>query len=341
MSKKIVIVTDAWHPQVNGVVTVLDNTIAELKKREFQVVVVHPGLFYNIPLFFYKEIRLSLFIKNKIKKIFDIERPDYIHLVTEGPLCLAARAYCIKNGKNFTTAYHTHFALYIELRVNKFFAKSVYKMVYQYIRWFHSRAVRTMVATESLKKDLADRSFGHLVICPLGIDLELFKKNVSASIPSGLSKPIFVYFGRLAVEKNVVAFLNLKLPGSKLIIGDGPLRKTMEEKYRENILFVGYKKGQELVDLLSISNVFVFPSKTETFGLVVLEAMACGIPVAAYNVMGPRDIISNGVDGYVGDNLVENAIKCLDLLPENCLMKAQQYSWAKFTTEFISQLADA
>jgi glycosyltransferase involved in cell wall biosynthesis len=334
--QKIVIVTDAWHPQVNGVVTVIENIRSILEKRGCTVVIIHPGLFSSIPLFFYPEIRLSLFAKRKVARLIEAEKPDHIHLDTEGPLGLAARGYCIRTGKKFTTAYHTHFALYAKLRFGAFF-----NLVYPYIRWFHSRAEYTMVTTETLRQDLKARGLKNLVIRPLGTDTALFKRNPGAVMPDRLRKPVFMYFGRIAKEKGVEDFLKCKLPGSKLVFGDGSQRTELETKYGETALFVGYKKGQALVDMLSVSDVFVFPSRTETFGLVILEALACGIPVAAYNVMGPNDIVTDGVDGLLGEDLQANAIKCLKLLPEDCRRKAVKFSWEASTDAFFQNLVRA
>lgn len=334
--KKIAIVTDAWYPQVNGVVTAISHMQEFLEKSDFKVITIHPGLFRSIPVFFYPEIKLAVFAKKKLERILEKEKPNYIHLATEGPLGLAARAYCIKRKIKFTTSYHTNYPIYIKARVGAF-----YNLTYSYLKWFHSKSSRVMVATNTLKLGLKARGFKNLVIWPLGIDSKLFKKNPHAKVPEGLKTPIFMYFGRLAIEKNVEAFLKCSFPGSKLVIGDGPLKKSLEKKYNDkDTLFVGYKKGKSLVDLLSISDVFVLPSKTETFGLVILEALACELPVAAYNVMGPKDIITNGQEGFLGENLEENAIKCLKLPRKGLREKAIRFSWEKSADMFINNLIE-
>jgi len=331
-NKKILIVTDAWAPQVNGVTRVQNAHISALEKQGHEVRVIHPGQFRTVPMPMYPEIRLALFPRRRIAKIIDEFRPDAIHLVTEGPLGWAARAVCLSRNIPFTTWYHTRFQLYVNVRF-----RGLLGPVHAWIRRFHSKAIRTMVSTESLKKELESTGFKNLAIVPLGIDTELFKRNLTP--PSfSLSKPVFMYFGRLAPEKSPEDFLKLKLPGTKFVIGDGPDRKKLEEKYGKENKFVGYKHGQELVDWLSLCDVFVFPSRTETFGLVVLEALACGIPVAAYNVMGPRDIITSGEDGYLGDDLREAALKCLELSPADCRKKAEQYSWEHSANEFFKNL---
>ena len=326
---KILIITDSWEPKIDGIVTTLKKTKGILEERGTKVVVVHPGLFKTVPLFFYPEIRLSFFSGRKIKKIIKVEKPDYIHIATEGPIGLSARLICRNKKIPFTTAYHTHFPLYVKARV-----KFLHNVVYAYLRWFHKKADMTLVSSESLKRELMEHKFKNLSVAPFGVDLNLFIKNKETKV-SKLPGPVFVYFGRIAVEKNLEAFLSCELPGTKLIIGDGPDRKMLESKYRGNNLFVGYKKGKDLVDHLSVCDVFVFPSLTETFGLVILEALSCGIPVAAYDVMGPKDLVTNGIDGYVGDDLAYSALKCLKLSPLDCRKKALNYSWDAYVDSFM------
>lgn len=327
--EKILIVIDGWTPKIDGVITSVKKTVEILEKRGIKVIVVHPGLFFSVPLFFYPEIKLSLFSSYKIKKIIKQENPQYIHIATEGPLGVMARLICIKKDIPFTTSYHTHFPLYAKVRV-----KISFSIIYSYMKWFHKKAILTFVTTESLKKELESRGFNNLVISPLGVDSDLFSRNPNSEKPK-LQKPIFVYFGRIAIEKNVEDFLRCELPGTKLIIGDGPDRNMLERKYGKDNLFIGYKKGQDLIDWLSICDVFVCPSRTETFGLAILEALSCGIPVAAYDVMGPKDIITNGVDGYLGDNLADSAKKCLTLSTVTCREKALLYSWESYVDIFI------
>lgn len=330
--KKILLVTDAWTPQVNGVVRVLNALLPILKARGYEVNVIEPGQFKTIPLPLYPEIRLALFPQRRIRKMVEDLRPDAVCLVTEGPLGWAARSICRKRGIPFTTWYHSHFQLYVDVRWRGFLYP-----VYRFIRRFHAAANRTMVSTESLKKELELAGFKNLVVIPLGVDTGLFMRNTAVSLSSP-PKPVFVYFSRLAPEKNPEEFLKLDLPGTKLVIGDGPLRKKLENKYGKKNKFIGYKHGQELIDWLSLADVFIFPSMTETFGLVILEALACGVPVAAHNVMGPRDIITQGKDGYLGDDLREIALKCLDLSRDACRAKALQYSWRNSADAFVRNL---
>jgi len=330
--KKILLVTDAWAPQANGVVRVQDAHIGILKARGYEVVVIEPGQFRTIPMPMYPEIRLALFARRRVARRIEELAPDGIHIMTEGPLGWAARSVCRERRTPFTTWYHSHFQLYVDIRL-----RGLLRPVLALVRRFHSAAVRTMVSTESLKRELESTGFKNIVIVPLGVDVELFVRNPIPSLPAP-PKPVFVYFSRLAPEKSPEEFLQLEFPGTKLVIGDGPDRTKLEKKYGKKNKFVGYKHGQELVDWLSLCDVFVFPSRTETFGLVALEALACGIPVAAHNLMGPRDIITEGKDGYLSEDLREAALKCLKLSSSDCRAKALQYSWEHSTDMFIKNL---
>ena len=333
--KKLLLVTDAWSPQKNGVVVALQELKHGLEQRGYKVVVVHPGLFKSVPLLLYPEIHIALLPGGKLRKILETEKPDYIHIATEGPLGLAARSWCLKNKHSFTTAYHTHFPFYIGMYASKILLP---KAAESYLRWFHNASTTTMVHTGTLLTELSKKGFTHMVYSPLGVDLKLFRRNPAPDLPS-LKKPVFVYFGRLAKEKNVEEFLEAKLPGTKLVIGDGPHRKNLEALNTPHVIFTGYKKDQQLVDWLSLCDVLVFPSRSETFGLVVLEALAVGIPVAAHDVLGPRDIITSGVDGFLSEDLREAAQKCLKLSKERCVEKARLFSWDAAVETFIKNLA--
>ena len=331
---KILLVTDAWAPQVNGVVRVLDALLPILKARGYEVTVIEPGQFTTVPMPLYPEIRIALFPRRRIEKLLRELQPDAVCLVTEGSLGWAARAVCRKQGIPFTTWYHSHFQLYFDVRL-----RGLLRPILALLKRFHSAAVHTMVSTESLKRELESVGYKNIVIMPLGVDTVLFTRNPAPPLPL-LPKPVFVYFGRLAPEKSPEEFLKLDLPGTKLVIGDGPDREKLEKKYGSTHTFVGYKHGQELVDWLSLADVFVFPSRTETFGLVVLEAMACGIPVAAHDSMGPRDSITEGKDGYLSDDLREAALKCLELSPADCRTKALQYTWEHSADTLVKNLFD-
>lgn len=329
---KILLVSDTWAPQINGVVRAQDALIRELESRGHEVVVIEPGQFTTIPLPMYPEIRLALFSRRRIAARIEETRPDAVHIMVEGPLGWAARSVCIERGIPFTTWYHTHLQLYVNIRLH-----GLLRPIYALMRRFHSAAVRTMVSTESLKRELESTGFKNIVVVPLGVDTAFFTRNPAPSIPA-LPKPVFLYLSRLAPEKSPEEFLKLDLPGTKLVIGDGPDRKRLEKKYGETNKFIGYKRGQELVDWLSLADVFVFPSRTETFGLVTLEALACGVPVAAHDVMGPRDIITPGKDGFLGEDLRDAALKCLALSPADCRATALRYSWRHSADAFIKNL---
>lgn len=334
--KKLLIVTDAWHPQVSGVVRVTETLKTILEGRGFEVHIIDPSQFAGFTLPRYADIRLALFPYRRLAHAIDTIKPDMIHVMTEGPLGFAARRYCLRSGVRFTSWYHTHFDNYINI-----YFPGILKVVTAVERWFHNVSEHTFVSTKSLEQVLVGRGFTNLAVVPLGVDTERFV-HVEAPKTKPLEAPVFGYFSRLAPEKSPDEFFKLKLPGTKLVIGDGPERARLEKKYGKqnggDAVFIGYKKGQELVEYLSMCDVMIFPSCTETFGLVILEALACGVPVAAHNVMGPRDIITEGKDGYLGDDLKEAALKCLKLNKEDCRQKALQYSWEHSADEFVSHL---
>lgn len=330
--KKILIISDVWSI-VNGVVTSLEQLQEGLKEKGYDVKIIHPGEFLNIPLPTYPEIKLAVSSRRKMEKIIRAYNPDYIHIATEGPLGLMARLACTKNKWKFTTQYHTQLPEYVEVRTGMF--KNV---TYHYMRWFHKPGACTMVSSPLMKNLLQKKRFSHVKLVPVGVDTDLFKKNPRAKMPKNLEKPVFVFVGRVAPEKKLEAFLDCELPGTKLIIGDGPERKKLEKKYKHKTIFAGIKRDQELVDLLSVSDVFVFPSDTDTFGIAMLEALACELPVAAFNVPGPRDIISNGQDGYLGNDLEKNALKCLELKTKPCRKKALQFSSRNWLKNFIKNM---
>ena len=334
--KTIVIISDVLTTdQVNGVGTWIINTKKELEKKGCTVIIVDATYFsYTFPLPSYPEIRLVVTLKRTIEKILRDLKPDILHIATEGTLGLLARQVCVGNKWKFTTSYHTRFPEYVYVRTK---LRILETFTYMYMRWFHSKSVHVVVTTERLRLELTEKRIANLVVVPLGVDTDLFIRNELAQ-DVNLQKPIFVYLGRIAPEKNVEAFLRCKLPGSKLIIGDGPARFGLEKVYKNSARFVGYKKGKELVNLLSISDVAVFTSKTDTFGLTIIEALACGLPVAAYDVQGPNTIITQGKDGFLGDDLQENSIKCLSLKRDDCVETAKLYSWEESTSRFLNML---
>lgn len=342
--KTVAIITDTWLQNTSGVVTALKHTKKGLEKRDFKVAMIHPGLFFSVPLPFYKEMKMALFPWKKFEEMILKIKPDYIHISTEGSLGATARKVCAKKGWRFTSAYHTRMPEYVGIRI-----PPLENQTRKYLKWLHRGSEKIMVSTDSLKAELDKLGFKNTVCFPLGVDLESFKWNPKAEIPAGLTKPIFTFLGRVAPEKNIKAFLKCRLPGSKLVIGSGPDIKKLKREFIKNpskksstknqqIVFAGHKKDQELTDLLSISDVLVFPSRTDTFGLVIIEALACGVPVAAYDVHGPADIVENGVTGYLGPKLAENAIKCLNLSHKRCLKEAQKFSWDNYVKNFIKNL---
>lgn len=333
--KRLLIVTDTWHPKVDGVVRSIEFRSRELAKLGFDVEVVHPGQFRTLPFPLYPELKMALFPRRRLRRMMRELRPDYIHIETEGSLGVTARALCRRHGWRFTTSYHTHLQLYADVYA-RMPVQFLLKPAAALLRWFHGAAVRTFVSTESLRAELERQGFKNLVVCPLGVDTDLFIKNPQAPAQD-LERPVFAFFSRLGPEKSPEDFLKLDLPGTKLVIGDGPDRKKLEKKYPK-AKFVGFKRGQELVDWLSVVDVVVMPSRTETFGLVVIEALAMGIPVAAHDVMGPRDIIVHGVHGHLSDDLKKAALECLNLSPEECRKRALEFNWAASAQVYADNL---
>jgi len=328
---KIVIATDAWHPQTNGVVTTLIKTGDVLKLQGHEVLYITPEYFRTVPLPTYPEIRLALFPGRKITQDLDEFQADAIHIATEGPIGFAVRAYCMRNKIPFTSSYHTQLPEYIRLRFPFPLAVS-----YRLLRWFHSPAVRTMVPTESQRKKLESRKFSHVTIWARGVDTEVFRPYESERAKR--TGPIFIYVGRVAIEKNLDAFLASDLPGIKMVVGDGPDLSRLQQRYPD-VEFTGYKYGEELARIVSAADVFVFPSRTDTFGLVMLEAMACGLPVAAYPVTGPVDVVINGETGILHEQLDKAAMAALDLDRSIPRHYALQHSWIKSTEDFFGYLA--
>ena len=328
---KIAIVSDAWHPQVNGVVTTLTKTIAKLESWSHRVLAVTPALFQTLPCPSYPEISLALAPYRKTAWLLDEFNPHSVHVATEGPLGWAARRYCLRRKLNFTTSYHTRFPEYIRLRVPIPLSWS-----YAVVRSFHKAAAATMVASEHLAAELTGHGFRNLKIWSRGVDTEFFRpgdKNFLAA-----PRPIYLYAGRVAVEKNIEDFLRLPLSGSKFVIGDGPDLARLRNKYTD-VFFPGYKRGWELAAYMTAADVFVFPSRTDTFGLVMLEAMACGVPVAAYPVSGPAGLVRNGENGVLNQDLARAALAALAVDPQACRDFARRFSWKVCTRQFLGNLA--
>ncbi len=343
---KILIVTDAWTPQVNGVVRTLEMLGRELTTLGHHVRFATPADHFTVPLPTYSEIRLAVFPRRALTRTFAEFQPDAVHIATEGTLGLTARKLCIEQHRSFTTSYHTRFPEYVHARF-PFIAES---LIYKVLRRFHAKASATMVSTPSLKNELERHGFSHVRVWSRGVDVQQF--HPCAPAPSetvtfengvnalGLKRPVFLYVGRVAVEKNVEAFLKLDLPGTKLVVGDGPQRADLAARYPA-AHFVGSKTGAALVQHYAASDVFVFPSRTDTFGLVLLEALACGLPVAAYPVQAPRDVIGGAPVGILDEDLRAACLSALTLSPQTCRTFAETRSWRSSTEQFLVGLVPA
>ncbi|MEM7541063.1 MAG: glycosyltransferase family 1 protein [Pseudomonadota bacterium] len=328
---RIAIVTDAWYPQVNGVVRTLSTTGRYLEMQGHTVYFVNPQEFQTIPCPTYPEIRLAIVLGSGIARRLDYFQAEAIHIATEGPLGHATRRYCVHRKLPFTTSFHTQFPEYINLR-----APVPIGWSYAYLRRFHARAARTLVPTESQKLKLKSWRFQNLKIWARGVDTSIFKPGNPKIFD--LPRPIHMYMGRVAVEKNIEAFLDLELDGSKVLVGDGPDFDQLKLRY-QGAHFLGAKFGHELAAHLAGADVFVFPSRTDTFGLVLLEAMACGLPVAGYPVQGPVDVVAEGVSGCLDEDLGKAIRGALKLKRQDCVEHAQRFSWDSNTRHFASCLA--
>ncbi len=330
--RRVLIVSDAWTPQVNGVVRTLRTIAEEMRALGIVVEIIGPDQFYTVPMPSYPEIRLAVFPGRKLAKLIDAFAPDALHIATEGPLGLAARKFARKRGIAFTTAFHTRFAEYLQART-----KMPLRLTYAWLRWFHGAGAGVMVATQSLREELTARGFKNVRAWSRGVDLQAFHPEPKEDW--NLPRPIFAYVGRVAVEKNLRAFLNLSLPGSKLVVGDGPQRRKLEREFPDTH-FAGARHGAALAAAYAGADVFVFPSKTDTFGLVVLEALASGLPVAAYPVTGPMDILgeSSRPVGALNENLRQAALDALNIDRAACRPHAETYSWTACAARFLDNL---
>ncbi len=332
LSLKVLIVTDAWAPQVNGVVRTLEILGQDLRALGHEVRYATPQGRFTLPLPTYSEIRLAIFPRGDLEREIREYAPDAIHIATEGTLGMSARALCLKYRIPFTTSFHTRFPEYVRAR----FPFVGEEPVYRFLRWFHQPATAMMVATPSLKRELESRGFRNARIWSRGVDTDQFRPLPGATLP--YPKPIWLYVGRVAVEKNIEAFLKLKLDGTKVVVGDGPARPTLERAYPA-ARFLGQKTGEALVSAYAASDVFVFPSRTDTFGLVILEALACGTPVAAYPVQGPKDVIDGAAVAALDDDLERACREALTIPREAARSFAVSRSWRFCTQQFLSNLA--
>jgi glycosyltransferase involved in cell wall biosynthesis len=330
--RRIAIVSDAWHPQINGVVRSLSQLAQELEGRGIAVTVIGPDRFRTLPCPLYPEIRLALWPAAGLRRMLTEFGPDALHIATEGPLGLAARRWAIRRGHAFTTSFHTRFPDYLAARL-----PIPRRLTYRWLRRFHGAGAATMAATPSLIGELRGRGFANLCLWTRGVDTAVF--TPIARREDSLPRPVFLYCGRLAVEKNVAAFLALDLPGTRVVVGDGPDRTALAQRY-PTAVFLGALSGEALSRAYASADVMVFPSRTDTFGLVVLEALASGTPVAAFPVQGPRDIIG-GADPIVGaldEDLRRAAFAALKADRGQCRRFAERFSWSAAAAMFMSNL---
>jgi glycosyltransferase involved in cell wall biosynthesis len=334
---RLMVVTDAWEPQVNGVVRTLSRTISELRAMGVEVEVVSPGDGYKtVPLITYEEIKLALWAKDDVEERFKAFAPDAVHIATEGPLGWAARSICLEAKFPFTTSYHTQFPEYVHAR----FWWIPLMAGYAYMRAFHDRSGRVMVATPTMMERLEKRGFRNLTAWSRGVDTEMFhpgKRGIDGGVFKDLPKPVAVYVGRVAVEKNIEAFLALDLPGSKVVVGEGPARGELAARFPQAI-FTGPKFGEELARHYADADVFVFPSLTDTFGLVLLEAMACGTPAAGFMAPGPKDLLPGSGAGAASEDLRLAVLEALKMDRGATRAYAERFSWRACAEEFLRNL---
>jgi glycosyltransferase involved in cell wall biosynthesis len=328
----IQIVTDAWSPQVNGVVRTLQSVIAELETLGHTVGVISPDLFRSLPCPTYSEIRLALATSASVGRLLDRADPDAIHIATEGPLGVAARSWCLRRGLPFTTAYHTQFPDYLAKRTHLPAA-----LFWRYIRWFHAPSRAIMVSTPTVMRQLAAHGLPHSKRWSRGVDMRLFRPDMVRQCRfAGLAGPILLYVGRIAVEKNVEAFLRCSHPGNKILVGDGPDLISLKRRY-PRASFLGALRGEALAGAYASADLLVFPSRTDTFGLVMIEALACGTPVAAYPVPGPVDVLDPSV-GCMDADLDTAIAGALQRERAACAEYAQAFSWPKSAGQFLNAL---
>lgn len=337
---RILMVSDAWYPQVNGVVRTVSRLRDALGAMGHTVGIVGPHLFRTMPCPTYPEIRLSILPGSRLNRLIEHFRPDALHIVTEGPLGLAARRWALRNGQCFTSSFHTRFPEYIRARTG--FPMGV---PYRFLRWFHDAAALTLVPTASLQEELQGRGFMRLECWTRGVDADRFHPEAAAidwQAMYDVRGPYLLYVGRVAVEKNLEAFLSLDLPGTRIVVGDGPDRVALAARYPD-VLFTGYLTGPDLAAAYAASDVFVFPSVTDTFGLVILEALACGVPVAAFDVTGPRDILPPGISavGAIGPDLRRNILAALNADRVACRAHAARFSWEACARMFLDAVIRA
>lgn len=334
---KILVASDAWHPQVNGVVRTLGHMAREAQAQGVTVDFLTPDKFWSVPMPSYPEIRLAFVPPGDAERRLDQAAPDAIHIATEGPIGHALRRVCIKRGLPFTTSFHTRFPDYIAERL-PVPEQWTSDLTWAWLKRFHGPGAAVLAATPSLRTELMARGFHDVKLWSRGVDAQLFRPREDADLD--LPRPIFLTVGRVAVEKNLEAFLKLKLPGTKVVVGDGPARATLSKQFPETV-FLGARQGEDLARIYAAADVFVFPSLTDTFGLVLLEALACGVPVAAFPAAAPRDVIGEAPVGALDDDLKKACHAALKLRREDCRSFALTMTWEASARAFLKHVTDA
>ena len=330
---RVLIATDAWYPQVNGVVQTLTSVAQALERMGVEVRFLTPEGIPSIPLPTYPDIRLALASARTISRKIDAVDPDIIHIATEGPIGHLVRRHCLKRRRGFTTSFHTRFADYAAARL-----PIPRSLSWSWLRWFHNAGRVTMAATDSLSNELTGRGFRKLMRWPRGVDTNLFQPRVGADL--GLPRPVFLNVGRVAVEKNIEAFLALDLPGSKVVVGDGPARPNLAQRY-PSAVFLGTKKGQELAEIYASADVFVFPSRTDTFGVVLLEALASGLPVAGFPVDSTHDVVGDAPVAVLDEDLRAACLRSLTVSRSACRAYAKTMTWEESARCFLRNLTSS
>jgi glycosyltransferase involved in cell wall biosynthesis len=327
---RLLIATDAWRPQVNGVVRTYEHVALHAEAMGHELSFLTPEGRPSFPCPTYPEIRLAMITQRGVRRRLEAFKPDFIHVATEGPIGLAVRNYCVKHKLPFTTSYHTRFPEYVAARIP--IRKS---WAYAYMRWFHNAGAGIMVSTQSLIDELSERGFNNIYPWSRGVDTNQFRpRNVRLF---GADEPVFIYVGRVAKEKNIRAFLDLDLPGKKVVVGPGPQLNSLKANYPD-VIFTGAKMGDDLAEHFASADVFVFPSLTDTYGVVLLEALACGVPVAAFPVTGPKDIIPSGTVGVLDEDLGKAALAALEIDRDRCREFALNFSWAQCTEQLLHNI---
>jgi 1,2-diacylglycerol 3-alpha-glucosyltransferase/glucuronosyltransferase len=327
---RILVATDAWRPQVNGVVHTLERMSAAARELQAEFVFLTPQGFPSLPLPTYPDIRLALASPWEVARRIEAASPDHIHIATEGPIGWAARRYCRTRGRLFTTSYHTRFPEYIAART-----RLPEEVSYAALRHFHAPAAATLAPTPSIRNELTRRGFDKVKVWTRGVDHTLYRPRPPDALD--LPRPIFLSVGRVAVEKNLEALLRLKLPGSVVAVGDGPARAGLEQRY-PHAHFLGALHGEALARVYASADVFVFPSRTDTFGIVLIEAMASGVPVAAFPVAGPLDVVGDSGAGALDDDLAAACLAALAIPRERAHAHSLRFTWRESARQFLQHI---